>query len=507
MKSLLKQPGIWIAFWITIGILSHELINAYVFLACLLLNGILLTIVGFRRRGLMNPMQNRVAAILIGMLIAVIVGFYAKLRQSATTSELQSYSNHRYIWEGNLISEPKKTKNAWTAEVAIQQVANNDSSLNCNGKIIIYTKDSCFQHFHGGTQIRFEGTLQELTNTGTFASYNQFLRRNGFTHRVYASKVYKVRENYSLQWLLLSGRRTCESAIRNRIQDENAADVAVAMLLGNKNGLDKQTKQEYLVAGAAHILAISGMHISLIFSFLIAILSRLPLARKVQLTLALLVIVGYGLLTGASPAVMRAVWTAILIIIAKFLSRPIQPQNLLGIVWSWMLLIDPITLEDLGFQLSFAAVFGIHLLYPALQSLFSVKNRFLSRIKDNISLSIAAQTFTLPIILLHFGKFPSWFLLTNLLAVPVSEICTYAGFLFLCVSWVPGVGKLISWVTEFCFSFLNEVIGQIAQLPYATLDNLQINSFQATILGLGLLAMTWFISQKAQQLQSKQLMI
>ncbi|MCQ2184960.1 MAG: ComEC/Rec2 family competence protein [Bacteroidales bacterium] len=208
---------------------------------------------------------------------------------------------------------------------------------------------------------------------------------------------------------------------------EDHRAITKALIAGDKSGLTRSVKKDFRDAGAAHLLALSGLHLGIIYTLARWILSFLGGSRAAAAGRSLLIMtvsVSYTLITGASASLCRAclfIWLSELSIL---LQRPQNPCSILGTALLLQLSISPQSVRDTGFQLSYLAVAGILTAGPVLSSCWTLSgggaHSPMKRIWDSASVSISAQLLTWPVVLLRFGTFPRHFLLTNLLAIPVT---------------------------------------------------------------------------------------
>lgn len=280
----------------------------------------------------------------------------------------------------------------------------------------------------------------------------------------------RVKER-ALQWregLLQRYRQVAEN-------DEQYA-VLAAMTLGDKSALTKELRNTYSVAGASHILALSGLHLSIIYM----LLSMLTLGRRRQMLAQIIVVLGiwaYALLTGLSVSVVRSATMISLYAVFSLGRRRRSPFNLLCFTAMLMLLINPKTLFDIGFQLSFLSVAAI-LLFMPLFDLFKPKvvRRFplFNWIWGLMAVSTAAQLGVTPLIAYYFGRFSTYFLLTNLIVVPFATLILYGA---LVVMVVPAVGTVLAKVVQ-C---LNNILSWLSQLPGASIEGLHPSVLQTVL--------------------------
>lgn len=205
-----------------------------------------------------------------------------------------------------------------------------------------------------------------------------------------------------------------------------------ALILGEKKDIEKELYQNYAAAGAAHILAVSGLHVGilyLILGFLLGPLKRLNHGVLLSSIVLVLLLWGFALLSGLSPSVTRAVTMFSFFAFSQLLNRQRNPINILFLSLLTLLLINPLWLFQVGFQLSYLAVFFILWLYPLFKKIYRPQNYFMKKVYDIICVSLCAQVGVLPLTLYYFHQFPGLFLLTNIVLLPFISILMLGGIL------------------------------------------------------------------------------
>src|SRR5690606_19324169 len=176
--------------------------------------------------------------------------------------------------------------------------------------------------------------------------------------------VYGKKPQRNLIDYALFAQATCAKVIRKYIDDSQAEGILLALVLGLKTGLDDSLQEAYATAGVMHILAVSGLHVGIIYAILLFSLSWLKQSRWLFAIACLLVLWAFAFITGLSPSVMRAVTMFSFIIIAKAWDRQTNIYNTIAASAFFLLLINPYFLQSVGFQLSYLAVLGIVFLFP-----------------------------------------------------------------------------------------------------------------------------------------------
>lgn len=248
-----------------------------------------------------------------------------------------------------------------------------------------------------------------------------------------------------------------------------------ALVIGEKGLMDRSLKEEYSRAGAMHVLALSGLHIAVVFAIIYRCLSALclfPWGERLRNILAMGFIFGYALFTGASPSVMRAAFMIFIYKIAGFSFRQVGKWDAIFLSAMTLCVIDPLQIMDIGFQLSYAAVIGIALLYPTCRAaykqistrLYGGKGviRALGKVWNSVSISVCCQITTLPFVLYYFGNVPEWFLLANIVAVPAATAILYLAVAAAALHWIPVAGDFAAEALAFTIRLLNASVGYIS---------------------------------------------
>jgi competence protein ComEC len=250
--------------------------------------------------------------------------------------------------------------------------------------------------------------------------------------------------------------------------------VVAAMTLGDKSQLTKELRDTYAISGASHILALSGLHLGIIYTLLSLLLSR----RRWQVLSQVVIIVCIWLfvfLVGMSASVVRS---AVMVSIYALLSlghRDKLSVNTLAFAAIVMLLLNPMSLFDVGFQLSFMAVLAILLFYPLFESVWSqpflLDHRLFKWLWTMLAVSCAAQIGVAPLIAYYFGRFSCYFLLANLIVVPAATLILYLSLLVLLI---PSLAYLLIYIVD----ALNQLLSWIAMLPGASIEGLHPTPLQ-----------------------------
>lgn len=218
----------------------------------------------------------------------------------------------------------------------------------------------------------------------------------------------------------------CDSTIEAALPGEpEAVAYSKALFLGDKSGIPYKDKEHFRISGASHLLALSGMHLSIFYVILNLLTAFIPGNRAgtaVRSVINIVVLFLYSAMTGMANSIARAFVMICIYETAKIIGRKQKPLWVLALSAIAILTLNPGAAADVGFQLSYSAMIGIFTIFPRLKSLVATKNKAMGYIWTTIAMSVACQISTLPLILWYFGYFPKYFLVTNLICVPLSSV-------------------------------------------------------------------------------------
>lgn len=244
--------------------------------------------------------------------------------------------------------------------------------------------------------------------------------------------------------------------------------VARALAIGDKSSLTREIRAAYRDSGAMHLLALSGLHVGIIYGILSLILSPLggfSHLRRLRAALILCFLWVFALVSGLSPSILRAVMMITVFEISQFISGARSGPSALALSAILSVLINPEAPRELSFQLSYSAVAGIYLIYPRLSLLLSTRSRLLRYAWNTASLAISCQLTCGVLAYLYFGTFPRYFLVTNLLAVPLATLVMYVlSATLLSAVALPAVQTWLAGTLVAALRLLNYILAVIAEL-------------------------------------------
>ncbi len=399
------------------------------------------------------------------------------------------------------IEEPLSEKpRSYRALAIVEKMIVKDRFITVNGRVILYLgKDGRAAGVKQGHRLLMKATLSPIKN---------FPNATGFDYRSYCAlqNIYHQSFLKRSSYLLLPGReekffgeflfflreRTLR-ILRTYVTGKKEAGMAEALLIGYKDDLDKTLVQSYVNTGVVHVIAISGLHVGLIYTILLLVLRALPRgaytrwAKPVILLAALWV---FSLLAGGSPSVLRSAVMFSGIVLGKSLGRKNGIYNSLAASAFLLLCYNPLWLFDAGFQLSYLAVLSLVIFMNPLYNILYVQNKLLDGVWKMAAVTLAAQVLTVPICLYYFQQFPNLFLLTNMVAVPLSSVILVMEIALCTFSFYPPLAHWTGYLTERLIFMLNGFIEYMEKMPFALTKNLVVSFYQVMVLyGIILLSM------------------
>lgn len=355
-----------------------------------------------------------------------------------------------------------------------------------------------------GRLIRFQATLSPPRNfsDSTRFDYASYLHRNGISATGYASRWTLSSASLPDNSMIHSAGQLRERllALYRQYGFHQAADYGLlaALTLGSKQDLTPEVRQLYADAGVAHILAVSGLHTGIIYllaHLLLSLIFPYRLQRTKQAG-ALAAVWIFAFLSGLQAPVLRAAIGFSALTLANLLSARTHPLNTLAAIALLLLTFRPLWLFDLSFQLSFSAVAGILLWAGPFMRLCPSEHPALRYLWNTTAVTLSAQLAILPLTLYHFGSFPTYFLLTNPLFIPLATLIVgTAALLLLSAAWLPQPATFIATLLRYELQTMESLASWFTSLPGATLTELHIPLWETLCIALALLSgIPWLIS-------------
>ena len=393
---------------------------------------------------------------------------------------------------GTVSEPPEYRTNSVRCYFDITQVKENKHFKNVKEKVLLYFhKDTNSIHILAGDILLVNSMPGEVDYSGNPYEFNfrRYLAFKGIRYTAYLDNSdWKILAHKNLPVLMQWAdelRQKLLGIFSSIGMHGDELAVASSLVIGDQSGLENEIKRAYTTSGTMHILAVSGMHVALIYEILIILLvflDRVKYGKMLKLVIILLIIWAYSLITGLPASVLRASVMFTFITMGQLTNRPANIFNSLACSAFFLLLINPGNLADVGFQLSYLAVFSIIVFYPLIYHLFYVKNFILNQVWAITAVTLAAQIGTTPISLFYFHQFPNLFLLSNLVIIPLSTVIIYFSIILIVFSGWHWAALILGKVFTFLVWLLNKTVITIEKIPGAVTKGIYLSEFQVILL-------------------------
>ena len=354
-----------------------------------------------------------------------------------------------------------------------------EAEVEGGGKVLLYLQKDSMPMPVMGDVLLVETQVHRGGKLGKF-DYGLYLRRQGNVGTCWALRrnwqLIGHEDDMGLKGLAKRSQYFLYQQYRKMGIEGQELGIISALTLGYREDLDKDVQRAFSASGAMHVLAVSGLHTGIVWGIVMWILTLGVLYkplwedkfRRWLLNISTIVLIwAYAFLTGLSPSVMRSTLMLTFWALSSLLEQQTSRWNPLLAAAVVILIVNPLALWSVSFQLSFAAVAGIMLFGSSMQQAVVSKGRVWQSVSGLLIVSLAAQLGTMPLTLHYFGQTSNYFALTNLIVVPMAGILLSLGFSTLAMSWC-AVGEWLGWATKWCTWLLNQAVQWIESLPYST---------------------------------------
>ena len=434
------------------------------------------------------------------LLIVLSIFFSGLTVVIIQTDQLKKDFIGKYIEDNNMILDQliveivkpiKLTSKKVSVTANVKAIQYKDHSIQTEGKSIFYlNKDSLSAKLLPGDILEFKNVqFKNLTyhnNPGQF-DYATFLRFHQIHYANYINEWDKKGSTFNfLRYPTLIRNKALE-VLKENVIIKSHFPIVSALVLGYKDELSNHTKHSFSSTGAMHVLAVSGLHVGIIYFILKSIITLFTFYQRNRVFRNILVLIGiwvYALITGMSPSVLRACTMLSFLIIAEVFNRNANVYNVLSASAILLLIINPYLIMQVGFQLSYLAVLGILYIQPKMEKIWAPKYWLIQKIWTITTVSIAAQISTFPLGLLYFHQFPNYFLISNLVVIPAAFLILSLGILIIVLSFSKIIVGFISYLLQHVLNSLLLVIRHIESIPGSLTEGLSISIFETMLIYL-----------------------
>ena len=445
---------------------------------------------------------NRIFGVLVSFFIVFSGMAFVQMKYESKAEIIEA----KYSFLATIIEAPEIKDNSIKAIIELQNINDSVVFKPIHAKLICYfEKDSGSAIPELGDQFLAQSFINETKYSGNPNSFNfkKYLFYKDIHYQVYIkSDQYSViAKNKGSKIYILSNRvrqKLLNLYKKNNFEGDEFA-VLSALTLGYKSELSPEIKESFSATGAMHVLAVSGLHVGVIFiiiSKLLFFLERNKYGRIIRYLLVILVLFGYAFITGLSNSVMRATIMFSFVCAGNIFSSRSNIYNTLAMAAFFMLIYNPFSIMDVGFQLSYIAVLSIVFFQPHIYPQLKFNSYLPDQLWQLISVTLAAQIGTFPLTLFYFHRFPSYFILSNIFVIPLSMFIIYFAVTLLVFSFSEFISTIVAFGLKMLVKFMNFAVRLIENIPYSTIESLYINTTEFLFILTMLLILSFFIITK-----------
>lgn len=497
-----NNPFVRIALAFIVG----ELLCCFVgvpFFVCLILMLVCLlaaALVCFRT---FNPRQQWIQGAVLMLTVASVAMCISAIKIPLASN--QGLFTERNSYRAVLLNPPTPKNEYLQSKLQIEAVSDNGQWKPVDLCVMAkFTNDSAANALKAGQTIEMSAQIAEpRSHLNPFGfDFKQYLSSNGIVGSIYVDNNWHLIDNEvrGLKQIALNVRQRLVGVLAQSGLSGNELGLACTLVLGYRDNIDAEIKQAYMCAGAMHVLAVSGMHVGIIYAVLEWIMLLFGGKRffRIKLLAIMLLLWCYAFITGLSPSVMRAALMFSVVIIGRMAKRQTSIFNSLAASAVLLLIINPRFLFSAGFQLSYMAVIGIVTIAPIITQKVETPWGLVNKIWELVAVSVAAQIATFALCRYYFDITPVYFFISSVVVSVGAVVLMVLTLATLVASGIMVFAvPFFSQLTAIAAKLLNGAIVFIANLPGSTLPNRDVTVFQAIIIfSLIASALVWFVAKK-----------
>ena len=498
--KILQFPIVRITFWFTLGIILAYYCNPNINCVFALL-AISALIFGYFLFQSYNKFEQKKGFSISLYILFFVIGITTTLIHN-DTFRANHYINNKTNFDSNhqiQVTIAEKLKNTINNNRYIADITQIDNKT-ASGKILLnLKKDSISKGFVIGTRLKIEEQLVKnfKPNNPNQFDYGKYLETKGIYAQLFAEtsqlKISNIIDKDIWYYTSTFRNKIIINLEKSGFKKEELAVIS-ALILGQQQDISPEVLRDYQYAGAVHILSVSGLHVGFILLFITSLLKPLPnnkYGNTIRLTIILVSLWLFALVAGLAPSVVRSAAMFSFVAIGMFLNRETNIFHTMVVSLFLILLGEPLFLFDIGFQLSYIALFFILWLQPMLKSLWEPKNKITTYFWDIITVSFAAQIGAMPLSIYYFHQFPGLFFITNLVLIPCLSAIMAIGVLLMLLAYFDFAPLFLSKIVELSITFTNAYIKWIASIETFVIKDIPL-SFSLLVASY-LLVFSWII--------------
>ncbi|MFO7622114.1 MAG: ComEC/Rec2 family competence protein [Bacteroidales bacterium] len=399
---------------------------------------------------------------------------------------------------------PEEKENSFRIKVKLNQKIEGSERIQLCGSMIFYNrKDSTNSGFLPGDRLIVNCTPLPIENRGNpyEFDYRFYMENNGVKYFAFTESraivSHATPERINLIHRAQIIRESIIGLYRKRgIEGEQLAIVA-AITLGQKTLLEPDQKENFIRAGVVHIMAVSGLHAMILSLFVFYILFFMK--RKLntlRVILTILVLWSFAFITGLAPSVQRASLMFTFLQAGHLIHRRVNPINSVLASAFVLILIRPSVIFGTGFLLSYSAVIFIICFFQDLYLKIQPRNRVSDFLWKSAVVTLVAQAGTLPLTIALFNRFPAFFILTNIIIVPLASAVIVMGSMVLLTFPATFISKTLAYILVKLTGLAGSITETVASIPFSSIERIGMTSVQCLLLFIFIFLFMWFLLKK-----------
>ncbi len=482
--KVLQFPLVRVTLFFVFGILFAQITKPKLHLFFLLVSSAITLLIlsyFFSKKRLIFKSQFGLFTFLTSFLIGAF----------ALVCSVQTNNYNHYIHQLDAIKKDnsieilvkEKLKTTTTNDRYVVQVHTLNGKKSYGKLLVNITKESSSHPIEIGKSLKIIGSiyLNKKPNNPNQFDYGKYLENQQIYGQIYTNysdvKISKQVEKSISYYAGILRNRIIHNLEKNHF-NETELNVVNALILGQQQDISQEINRDYQYAGAVHILSVSGLHVGFILLFITFLLKPIPNTKRNSLLKLIIVVISlwsFGIIAGLAPSVVRSVTMFSFVAIGLYLRRSVNIYHTLLVSALLILLFQPSFLFDVGFQLSYLALFFIVWLQPLLIAIWTPKNKILTYFWEIITVSFAAQIGTFPLSIYYFHQFPGLFIVTNIIILPMLSVILCLGVVVMVLAafdlvWMPLLKSL-----EWSIWLLNKIISWVASFENFVLKDISFN--------------------------------
>jgi len=467
----------------------------------ILVTGLLIILAGFIASLFFNKLQINLLYGLSLTLSLFLCGWLLYYNEKSSLSTLESGN---CTFSCTLEDYPEEKENTFSATVKLNCLYQANNSVPLKGSLLLYiTKDTALKYLKPGDNMLIRCTPLPIENKANPYEFNYkfFMENQGIRYYAFLSRDALLRhsapQHRALKYKALIIRQRIIDMFRESGVSENRIGLVAAITLGQKSMLEREQKLEFMKAGVMHIMAVSGLHAIILSLFVFSVLFFMK--RKMnflRILITILILWAFAFVTGLTPSVLRATLMFSFLQVGKLIKRPANGINSVLASAFFLILIRPSVIFDAGFLLSYSAVIYIISFYQGIYQKIIFKNWLADKIWQSVVVTIVAQAGTVPLTIMLFNRFPTYFILANITIVPVSNLLIITGCLLPLFFHFTFVSGLLAVLLNFLTMLTEWLTSTVASLPGSNIENIGMTVPLCILLTCTIFLFCWWIINK-----------